>query len=236
MPYRPSPSPSQQLQDQSTRGALDALQISASQQNARMLAHQQQQMANEQLYGPNGGGAGGDINGDMGQGGMMNGHQQNGISRPSSSTGYLQPPPNNGSNNGASPGSINGPPGGNGPSPRPNSPSLHISLPPPPSHFTAPTTDMTPGGTTRPFAGAPQSATPVPSAPNDLPPSQQQQQQHQQRQQQQSNGGDLPVGDGGAGSYQFNTSGEDMYADLSLDFAFDDFLADNAFKDDLGEG
>lgn len=262
MPYRPSPSPSQQMQDQSTRGALNALQISAS-QNSRMMAQQaqqhQQQLADQQAMrqasegsgmfgGGGGGGAGGEMmNGDAG----MNGHANGNISRPGSSTGYLQPPPPSSGTNPNSPYNGNGNGNGisnsnglspadltvnGGPSPRPHSPGLHISIPPPMINLSQ--TDRTPGGSARPFAGAPQQLPHVVMAPSSSSSS--------AVVVEMNGGGDVQVGDpssggagagGGAGSYGFNTSGEDMYADLSLDFAFDDFVNDGLFKDgDLTEG
>lgn len=162
---------------------------------------------------------------------MVNGHSQsNGnVSRPGSSTGYLQPPNNSGglvsSPNSGNP-NMNGGSGNSGPSPRPNSPSLHITLPPPPTHLQISSTDMTPGGTARPFAGAAHAVTPVPAL-SELPSAS-------------TNGAPAEIrvdSSAGAGSYNFNTSGDDMYADLSLDFAFDDFVNDGLFKDgDLAEG
>lgn len=277
-PYRPSPSPSQ-MQDPSSRGALDAMQMN---NNARMLHQQQQQQMNHQLNmrnetmfsGPPPPGE------HYMDGGPMNGHGMNGtISRPgSSASNYLTPGAAN--NNGY------GPPGSQhdpnrpspGPSPHPASP-MHITLPPPlPPNTIASGMAMghemtTPGGTTRPFAGAPQSSHPTPSqATSPLPPP------PQQGQQQPplldlvvggasangsvaggdqfngsgggsggaptpgpANGGGPPAGNNGTTttipgdqSFQFNTSGEDMYADLSLDFAFDSFIDGDLFKDETG--
>ena len=93
--------------------------------------------------------------------------------------------------------------------------AMHISLPPPmpPSSFqlSASGTDMTPGGS-RPFAGHPHVATPLPMANGGAPLP--------------------PVPD--AASYQFTGSDDDfLNADLSgLDFAFSSFIDDSIFKDE----
>lgn len=188
-------------------------QQSQQHQHQQQLANEQMmRQANEQMFGPGGGGMGDMVNGDVGGGGPTNGHggANGNISRPGSSAGYLQPP-SNGAVNGLSPLS-NAPPhnssnnGSNaGPSPRPNSPGLRLSLPPPSLGLSS--VDLTPGGTTRPFAGAPQSVTPVPvtDLPIDLSAS--------------SNG--IPVD-----VHNYTSNDPDLFADLSLDFEFSDFLVD----------
>ena len=115
----------------------------AQQASARHMHEQQQQQMMASLSG--------DMDDSMGPP-PQNGANGHGIpSRPgsSASNNYLMPHGN---------GATAGPSPQGQPQPLPNqSPAgMSISLPPPSTPMQVPKSDMTPGGTTRPFAGAPQ--------------------------------------------------------------------------------
>ncbi|KAK4051129.1 hypothetical protein OIV83_002950 [Microbotryomycetes sp. JL201] len=276
-------------QDQSARGAMDAMQISHTQR----VAHQHQQQGVSSQPG-DGSGYHMQMNGDMIHGPTSNGVPNGRISRPNSaSSNFLQMPTHNGHN-----GQPAYSPNGTGPRQLAGSPHLSLQIPSGVPPGSSPV-NVSPGGTVRPFAGA--SQTPlqagqvVPStpmgggggrspvnaaiAPLPLPSNgpmqsgeqpafrqsretggvEQQQQQYQAQ----------PPSLGGSGQSHSNptksstTNGntadnssrpappppfappqsngmpEDMYADLSLDFEFDDFVNDGLFPDDpsqVGDG